>query len=872
MSLLEVAGRAMRRVKFLFGKRSAERDMNEEMRIHLEFEIDDRMRQGMTPAEARRTAFVDFGGVERFKEEARDARGVRSLEDLAYDLRYAARVLRRSPIFSLTSIVTTSVGVAAVTMVFSVLNAVVLKSLPAFEADRLVSIAEVWANGMRSTQTDMNQFMYPYTHFLELRQASAPALLGMAGYRFGNVALREANNTHPVSAMAVSRNFFAVLGLRPAVGQLFSDTAEVGSTPAPEVVISYDLWQRDYRSNAAAVGTTLYIDGRALNVTGVAPRGFRGPIIGLAADVWVPTATGTITMFGRLRPNATREQARLALSAVARALPAEDAGRKVVKMTFDPMALVPAASRSAVVGSMGVFMLMASLVMLIVATNIGGMFFARAAYRRREMAVRLSLGATRGRVMRQLLTESVALSIVGGIAGVIVAQLMLRAVQSVELPVPFKIVLDFNVDVRVFALSFLVALTSGVVAGVVPAWQSARLDVQSGLRNGAGAARDKAGLARNSFVVLQLAFSIVLLVTAGLFTRALYRAAHVETGLDVSGVMIGEIGLQRRVYDTERGRQFFARLSSQLATRTEIESSALAQFTPLAFGRNSEDVKRPDGGRESVTYGVADANYAATMRIPLMAGRMFSDIDVQNSTPVTVVNETLARRLWPGKNPIGQFLPLNGDREVIGVVRDGKYRELDEAPRSYAFLPVSQRYSPRLTVHVRARGDRAAALRALREEVAKLDPDIAVEKTGALSVEIASHYLPQRIAAWSLGVLGLFGLALAAFGIYGVIAYQVAQRSHEFGIRLALGARKADITNSVLRVSVRIMLLSVLIGTSLAIAVARLAQSYIYGVGATDATTFAAVIILFAGVVLLAGYIPARRAARVDPMVSLRME
>jgi predicted permease len=871
---MRVLSRLFRRARYLLGHRALEHEMDEEMRMHLEMEIDERIRGGLSPHEARRTAYIDFGGVERFKEEARTSRGVRPIEDLVQDVRYAGRVLRKSPGFTTAAVSTLAIGIAATTVVFSVIEAVLFRPPPVPEPERLQIVAEVWTNGGRSLQTEMAQHMYAYSHYLALREVTGSVFTGLAGYRYGTVAIRFGGEARAVSSIAATANYFHVLGVRPALGRLFSDTADRTGTREPEAVISHELWQNALAGDSAILGKTLFVNSQQVTIVGVAPREFVGTMNGLVADVWVPVTGGSVAMFGRLRPSLTARQAVTTLSVIGRRLPPEQSWQAIKRMTLDPMIGPPAMSRGAVVGFGGMLFLTTAMVLLIAAANIAGMLLARAAHRRREIAMRLALGASRGRLVRQLVTESIVLCLAGGAAGILMATWMVRLVPTFQPPVGVRTLLDLQIDAIALLVSFGVALTAGIVAGLTPALQSTRFDLASGLRDVNVGLPGQPARLRSAFVVAQLAMSLVLLVTAGLFTRAFQRALLVDPGLDTKNVVAAEMDVGAHRYDRERGEAFYAQLTARLAARPEIASATLGKWTPLSFGYNGNGIELPDGSRVAVTWGVIDDRYLAAMRIPIVAGRGFDASHTAESTPVVIVNETMARRLWPGTSPLGQRIALEGkvEREVIGVVRDGKYRSLDEAPMAYAFFPLKQRYTPRIIVHARARSDMAAAIKALHEETAALDANIAVERAGPLADRLELLFLPQRVAAWVVGVFGVVGLGLAALGVYGVIAYTVAQRTREIGIRLALGAQGRDVVGVVLRQGVVVIGIGIAIGLPAAMGIARLASAFLYGIGAADPATFVTVPVLLACVALLASFVPARRAARVDPMVSLRAD
>jgi predicted permease len=717
----------------------------------------------------------------------------------------------------------------------------------------------------------MAQPMYPYAHYQVVRAATSQVFSGLAGYRYGSVALRVGDEARPVSSLAVTANYFHVLRLRPAIGRLFSDTAE-RQAGDEEVVLSHAFWQATFGGDSSIIGRSVFLDSKAAVVVGVAPRGFQGTMNGLVADLWVRSATGIFTMFGRLLPGLSVPQAHAALEVARAALVPDEPWQRVTRLTLDPMIGVPAMSRGIVTGFMGLLVATAGLVLAIAASNVAGMLLARGSHRRREIAIRLALGAGRARLARQLLTESLVLCILGGVLGVLLAWWLIALAPAVQVPMSIRTALEPKMDALVLSVSFGVALLAGVVAGLAPALQSTRFDLLTGLRNGSGEARRR-GKSRTVFVVAQLAMSIVLLSTAGLFVRAVDRSATLGTGLDARGVVVAEINLGPHGYDRERGVAFFAELTRRLRSRPEVAAVGFGIYTPLSLGHSGEILEAADGRRVQVTWGIASEGYVETVGIAIVAGRSFSDRDTPGSPPVIMVNETMARQFWPGQDPIGQRVSgLGGDREVVGVLRDGKYRTPDEPPSAYALVPFPQVHAARLAVHARARSNEAAAQRAVGEEVAAIDPNVALENRGSLAGQLDIYALPQRIAAACIGIFGLIGLLLAAIGIHGVIAYQVALRTREVGIRMALGASGSNIVRSVLREALAIVGIAMVIGIPASFATGRVARSLLFGVSAADPQVLAVVTLLLGAVAVLAGSMPARNAARVDPIISLRAE
>ncbi|HEX2189802.1 MAG TPA: ADOP family duplicated permease, partial [Longimicrobiaceae bacterium] len=627
-------------------------------------------------------------------------------------------------------------------------------------------------------------------------------------------------------------------------------------------------------------------------VVGVAPPGFSGTVVGMVPEVWVPHvayartapegALGSggdrLLLFGRLAPGVARERARAALEVVARRTPAE--GRaELVDLRLEALTAVPAGLRLPAFGFLGMLLATAGLVLLIACTNVAGMLMARAAARRRETAVRLAIGAGRGRLVRQLVTESVLLFLVGGAAGLLLALWLTEAAAAFQPALPMRFALDLGMDGRVLGFALLVTLATGVLFGLLPALQATRPDLVPALKDGGQARHAGRTRLRSGLVAAQIAMSLLLLVTAGLFVRTLQSALAVDPGFDADGVAVAQVSLTPHGYDEAGARELYGRLLDRLAAAPEVESAGLAQFAPMSGNVISTTVELParpggaEGATTTVDLGIVDPGYFGALRIPLVAGRGFTAADREGATPAAVVNQTLAARFWPGQSPIGRQIRVNGvSREVVGVARDGKYERYGEEEVAYAYLPFAQVGGTEMTVHVRARGEPAAALAALRRELRALDPDVALGLPSGLAALIDLSLFPQRVAATLIGAFGLLGLLLAAVGLYGVLAYHVAQRTREIGVRMALGARAADVVRMVARQGLALVGAGIAAGLLLALAATRLLAGFLYGVGASDPATFAGVTLLLAAVALPAAYLPARRATRVDPMIALRSE
>ena len=887
-----------RRLRALFSKAAVDREMDDEMRLHLVLESEDLVRGGVSPAEAARRARLAFGAVEAYKEQAREGRGVNVLDDLVRDARYAASALRRSPGFAVTTIATLAIGIGATTLVFSAVNAIFLRRLPVRDPSRVFVVGELRKWGGYEGD-EMARPAYPYDHFVDVAEATQSVFSGVAASTFDMFSVRQGPYAHDVSGVTASSNYFAVLGLQPALGRFFSGADERTGNAPPEVVIGYNLWQREFEGDSAVLGRPLMVDGRALSIVGVAPDGFDGTLIGLVADLWIPAGilrqpfsipadsqparlhNFNVVMFGRLRAELSLREARAKLAVIAPQLPPDhQPGRKqwVTGATLDPISGVPATMHGSVAAFMSMLMLTGVLVLLISVANVAGMLFARGAYRRREIAVRLALGASRGRLLRQLLTESVVLCALGASGGLLLARWLLGLLPMALPPLPVKIAFGFTLDPTVFGVTLAVAVVSGVLAGLHPAVQSLRTDLVKGLHGSAQGQPPRLSRARDIFVVGQLALSLALLITAGLFTRALDRATSIDAGFDARKVLTARIDLADLGYNRERAQLLYAGLLARLRARPEVESATLGIWTPLGTNYNGEGVyppgeEAPKGRMKGQSDAVVDADYLAVMRIPLVAGRSFTSSDVAGAPPVIIVNEEFARRFWPGEAPLGRTVKVGGAvREVVGVTREGKYRSLDEAPENYAFVPLAQRYNSSVNVFVRARGDSSAIAAVVRRELAALDPNVALEAPAPLSSQIAVYLWPQRAAAVVVGMFGAIGLLLAMVGVYGIVSYHVGQRTREFGIRLALGAERMALLRLALSRSFALIACAIGIGVMLALGLTTLAHRFLFGLGAADPITFAVAPLLLGAVAVAASYLPARRATKIDPAQALRTE
>lgn len=823
------------------------------------------------------------------------------LGEIAFDIRYVLRTLRRSPAFTVAAVLTLALGIGANTTIFSVVSAVLLRP-PAQvrEPDRLVHLFTSDYSGPRYGASS-------YADYLDFREG-ATGLSGLAAFAPSPLNFSTGGRASRVWGEEVSSNYFTVLGVAPALGHTFIPDAERTRRAEPVAVLSYSLWRSAFGADSGVVGREVRVNGYPFTVIGVAPEQFHGSIRGVRADIWVPYLTrgllspertaadadidmrrGDRGMFviGRLASGATIATAQASLDAIARRL--HDAypqywsdvhgESRVVTLVPERDSRVLPQLRGAVVGFFGLLMTVVALMLLICCANVANLLLVRAAGRRREVSVRLALGAGRARLVRQLLTETAVIALLGGAVGLLIAKWATGLLVAFQPPLPVPLELDISLDGRVLAFTASVAVLTGFIAGVAPALGAARLDLVSalkGLTSDSGPRRRRPAL-RNVLVVSQVATCVVLLTLAGLLLRSLRAAQNADLGFDPSGIATFSMEIANQGYDEARGRTFYDELLRRVEALPSVRAVSLAERTPLAldYSRRGVSVEgyEPAQG-EDMEFGanIVGPGYLGLMHIPLERGRDFTESDRAGSLPVAIVNESFARRFWPGEDPIGKRITIGDSaREVVGVAHDSRTRSLDESPAPYFYLPFLQYYQPNMTLEVRTAGNPAAIIPVVRREIAAIDRDLPVQ-SGTMEDALGLSLLPQRAGATLLGIFSVLGLVLASVGLYGVVAYAVAQRTRDLGIRMALGAGASDIYRVVLGHGVRLTSLGLIIGIVAAVILARLAQGVLFGVSSTDPITLGSVAVILAMVAFLASFVPARQATRIAPMSILKGE
>jgi predicted permease len=813
------------------------------------------------------------------------------LATLMSDLRFAGRMLRKSPVFTVVAVLVISIGTGAVTTIFSAMNAVVLRPLPgAADATRLVGLQRTRAEGRGSLSAS-------YGFYEHLRDRSR-TLGGVAAWSKADLSIAAGGEGHAAAGNIVTGNYFSVLGVRPALGRFFLPDEDRTPLSHPVVVVSHAFWMSTLGADSAIVGRAISVNGHPYTVIGVAPAGFRGVFTPLRVDAWVPLMMQQqlrpgrdladapwLRVFGRLadgvgRDAAHRELQGLAAQWAAQATEPADF-RDFSALRVSALTGLPDDARGAFLGFMSLLLGAAGLVLLIASVNVASMLSARAIARRREMAVRTALGAGRWRLVRQLLTETLALFVLGAVGGVYLAVHATRALERIPVPSDAPVALELSPDTRVMAFALLVALATGLVFGLAPALRASRRNITARLREDSAASGTRRGLLGNTLIVGQLAFSLVLLVAAGLFMRALADGQRVDPGFEPAGVATVALNAESWGYDSTRAQEFFGLLRERAAALPGVTAVSYTAVLPLSMTSMGDRVRPTDAdpgaldraGNVVVEYNNVDTDYFTALRIPMVRGRPFAAQDDARAPRVAVVNETLARRLWPDGSALGRTFTHGGDQvTIIGVARDAKYDMLSEDTPMFVYYPLGQKWQPGRTLLVRTAADAAALAPALTEVVRSLDPGLPRPDVITMEQATSVVLLPQRVAALVTGVLGAVGLLMATVGLYGLIAYSVNRRTREIGVRVALGARRSDVLGLVVREGMTLTFTGVTIGLVLAAAATRLMARFLFSVNPLDALTFAGMSVVFIVVSLVASWLPARRAAAADPVAALRTD
>ncbi len=806
---------------------------------------------------------------------------------LRQDLTFTFRRLAKSPGFVAASVLSIALGIAANSTIFSMVSRFVLRPAPVGDPASLLAL-----HTMQRGEC-CNQFTWPL--FNDVRE-QAKSFSGLAAY-YELIPASVGGHGDPerVWGQAATTNFFDVAQLRLPLGRGFL----VGEERAAVAVIGYGLWQTRFGADSAILGKSVTLSGRPFTVVGVAPQGFHGLDQILFTQFWIPLGNTdlllpNVTNFnsrnynwlavtGRLRPGVSRTQASTELDVIARRVAqAHPVAEKDRAFRFEPAGSLPPRDRAAVLFFLGALTIVVLLVLLIACANLANLLLAQASGRRKEMAVRLALGATRADLMRQMLAESVLLALGGGLLGVFLSLWATSALSALHLPAPVPLDLSISVDWRTLLYNFILSAGTGLVFGIAPAWLAASPVIVRALKGEDTLARPgRPWTLRNILVIAQISISLVLLCITGLFLRSLDSAGSINIGFRSTGVVMMSVDPRLHGYSAERTAQFLNLLRSRIATLPGVVSVACTDVVPLSMGNRSDSFTAegappaPEG--RSVDLYMATPGYFATLGIPRLAGRDFAE-DNATQPKVAVVNETFVKQVFPRDNPLGRTVTGGGlSYRVIGVVKDIKSRTLGEDLRPVLFRSLSQSVDsdPSMmgySVLVRSSGDASAVKLAMRREIGSLDPTLAVFNAETMEQHFRNALFLPRLAGILFGIFGGIGLLLASVGLYGVMSYATSRRTHEIGIRMALGARTGAVQRSILRQGMLLATIAVALGLAAAWGLTRFAASFLYGIRPHDAATFTLVPVLLLGIALLACWIPARCAARVDPLTALRHE
>ena len=807
------------------------------------------------------------------------------------DIKYGVRTLRNNPGFTIVAVLTLALGIGANTTIFSWVNAVMLNPIPGVEDSS--SVMEVTFK-----TSEGRTVSFSYLNYEDVRDR-ATTLDGLIVHSLRPMSMvRENGGAERIMGSLVSGNMFDVLGVRPIAGRTFLPEEDKVPGRNPVAVISYGLWQRSFGGDPEVTGTQISINNHPFTIIGVAPEEFQGPQTAIEVAAYVPMmmqhelvpggdrlqrrGNGWMQAKAKLKPGVSLEQARAEMSNIATQLaeeyPNTNEGRG---LAINPLWNSPNGAQSVLTPVLFILMGVVGLVLLIACANVANLLLARATSRRKEIAIRLSLGAGRMRLIRQLLTENVILALLGGLFAAVAAfwtsNLLTTLIPSVNIPLKIETDVDFTVLGFTLGLSIL----TGVFFGLMPALQTSRAELVGALNDESGRSSGSrsTGRLRNTLVVAQVSLSLVLLISAGLFVRTLQEAQSLKPGFNPDGVLLSSVDLFPNGYNREDGHNFFRQLLEGIRTLPGVESAALGRHVPMSLIGSSDTSFRVDGyepgpnERVWAYHNHVTPDYFGTMKIPLLRGRGFTMDDTDEQADVIIIGERLAKQYFRGQDPIGKKIHFRTSHPtIVGVVGDVTVQFVNEDPVRIMYFPVFQSDRSGMTVHVRTSGDPTQLSSAVRKEVRRLDASLPVFSVQTLRETIAISSIQQRIAGSMMGAFGLLALALASVGIYGVLAYAVSQRTHEIGIRMALGAQRGDILKLVLRQGAWLVGAGTVIGLAGAYGLTNLISSLLFGVSPHDPLTFAAVPLLLAAVALLACYVPARRATKVDPMVALRYE
>jgi predicted permease len=886
------------RVAGLFDGKPSERELAAEMESHLQMHIDDNLRAGMSAEHARREAQIKLGGIEQTKEAYRERRGLPMLETFLQDIRFAARMLRKNAGVTTIVVLTLTLGVGANTAIFGLVNGLLLQRLPVPAAEQIAALV------IQSGDSSLGALGFSYPQFVEFREQTAPICEVFGSATAWRLNFTAEGHSDTLTIGGVSSNYFSALGVKPALGRLvLPGEGEHPGEPAI-LVLSYSFWQRRFGGDPQVIGKQVRVGGKPATIVGVMEKEFRGQFTVFEMDAYAPLSTAfdkssainfwnsrdihLMLVLGRLKPGITLTQAQSRFDVISRRLaaqyPVTDKDLSVRVMDERLSRPIPYANNAFIVFS-GLFLILGALVLLLACTNIANILMARASVRQREMAIRAALGGARFRLVRQMLTETMLTALLGGIAGVALGAGLSHLASSTHLAnIPVR--LGFGFDWRVFVYALAAVVFTAVSAGLSPALRATRADVnivlhQGGRLDAGGKARHKV---RGDLMAAQVAGSLMLLIVAGLFVRSLRAVEHMDIGFDPNQLLNVRLDPSVNNFSETQTKEFYRSLETKIRALPGVQSASLASAVPVAYALGKESVyvegrpvlpgqKAPDTMFNSV-----DAPYFETLRVRVLLGRAFTDADSETSPRVAIINETMAKHFWPGEDPIGKRFSLSSDAgpfvEIVGVARDGKYRVLAEDPQPYFYVPLTQHFTAQRTLQIRSSMLLESLAPIVQREIQALDSNDPIEEIQTMKESLGGTlgYFIYRLGASLAAAMGLLGLLLAVVGVYGVVSYAATQRTQELGVRMALGASPRQILALLLKQGARLVAAGLLFGLAGAWALTRAMTHMLVGVSPSDPLTYLSVAALLSFITLLACWIPARRAMRVDPMVALRYE